>query len=178
MDCNRVKSRSFPLICATDGGWSVVAAAEATGVEIGFVVEFDISCCGPRLRRSFRVQSVPSDQIIPARKVGERKELKFVVAEFPLAIGLVSRQQSQLKGMSFARILLSRVEYAASDGAACQARTFCRGTFIPLGSLRWAMKEEGKEHDVYYHWSALRTVHPQLFLSRRDPFPGVAAMET
>lgn len=54
--------------------------------------------------------------------------------------------------MSTAKILLSRVEYAASDGAACQARTFCRGTFIPLGALRWAMKEEGKEHDVYYHW--------------------------
>ena len=43
MDCNRVKSRSFPLICATGGGWSVVAGAAATGERIGFVVEFDIS---------------------------------------------------------------------------------------------------------------------------------------
>lgn len=80
--------------------------------------------------------------------------------------------------MSTAKILLSRVEYAASDGAACRARTFCRGTFIPLGALRWAMKEEGKEHDVYYHWSALRLHHPQLSLSSCEPFPGVAAMET
>lgn len=61
--------------------------------------------------------------------------------------------------MTTARIIASHVEYAASDGSACQAKTFCRGTYIPGNSLRWAMKEEGKDFDVYYHWSVYRADH-------------------
>lgn len=61
--------------------------------------------------------------------------------------------------MTSRSIIAARVEYApsASSRAACQAETFCRGTLIDLGELRWALTEVGKQYETYYHWCVLRS---------------------